>query len=196
MEGDYDWRTDKQFKEWSAKILVNEFTFEYTLEFTGINKWEFESDDWQKIAKDIFTSLAKRWNANMKKEKEGKIVAYAAITLCYASVPYHLLKKGQTPITELLAQMIIRATFYEYNMDTSIKRTIPFPEEILIIKDENYKEDLQKGPMFPPAYEEWINALYNRASWWLSFLIYEREFRGDKPAVFKSNLISFESSIP
>jgi hypothetical protein len=37
--------------------------------------------------------------------------------------------------------------------------------------------------MFPQAYRKWIWDLYNKASWWLCFLVFEREKRADKPPV-------------
>lgn len=167
---EYDWRTDKQFLKWNSKLCHDKFTFENAIEFIGIDKWEFETEDWKKIAKDIFTPLAERWNSSTgREEKDGEILAFAAITLCYVSIPYHLLKKAD--ISELMAQMIIRVVFYEYNMCTDIERTIPMPEETLHIEVE---ENLRGGPMHPGAYTEWINDLYNSASWWLSFLIYNK----------------------
>jgi hypothetical protein len=54
-----------------------------------------------------------------------------------------------------------------------------------------YTERLDAGPIHPLIYNEWIEDKYNRASWWLSFWIYERNHRTNNPPVCPSAIAKF-----
>jgi hypothetical protein len=83
-------------------------TFEETIAFTGIDKWIFTSEDWKEKAKKVYVDLSKRWNINQKPQFRStplefvllqstdynKILSFAAVTLCYVSIPYRFFLKN------------------------------------------------------------------------------------------------------
>ncbi len=192
MTPNYDWRQDRQFCEWNNQLYEKKFTFDEVLAFTGIDKWVFVSNDWKTKATKVYNDLCTRWNRNSapqyKSDDATKIIGFAAIVLCYCSVPYDLLNTKFSSVTELMATMINRVYFYEYYIRVSIPPETKIPCDVFALPNP---ERLDMGPIHPSAYREWIDEKYNRASWWLSFWIYEKNFRSDKPPVFPSEIAKF-----
>lgn len=180
----YNWRTDEVYMKWQKENLYDRFfSFDEVVEFVGVDKWPWlEGNRWKDdFAKAEWARLVNRWNQHNKitrtKDSEPKTKGFAAITLLYVALPYNLLNKSIDVISDFQAKMIVRCVFYESNM-------------CYILDCFETDEDLTGGPVFPPAYEQWINQLYNEASWWLSFFIYDKLFRSDKPQI-KPQIIPF-----
>jgi len=179
MEG-YDWQTDPVYQAWEKRVLFDaSYTFEETVHLCAIDKWKWQKPEWRERAKATWLTYVARWNRNTDHAKfrsasAEKTVGFAAICLLYAALPYELLYDGVSEecadVSAFVARMANRMVFYERGQHD-------------VIDCFTLSEDLTGGPIYPPAYERWITDLYEQASWWLSFMLFERTMRADKETV-------------
>ena len=50
---------------------------------------------------------------------------------------------------------------------------------------EPFREEDDGGPIFPPAYMQWLDSTYNGACWWACYTVYERQ--NNLPPVIESH---------
>jgi hypothetical protein len=182
MEESYNWRTDSVYKDWEKRVLFDaSYTFDETVEICGVGKWKWQKPEWREQAKAVWLKYVARWNrdadhATFRSTAVDKTVGFAAICLLYAALPYKLLHDGVSDecsdVSVFVAQMANRMFFYEQGQHDG-----DFVDCFVL------SEDLTGGPMFPPAYRQWITNLYQSASWWLSFLVFERTMRADNESM-------------
>ncbi|CAH6419494.1 Hypothetical protein HVR_LOCUS674 [uncultured virus] len=165
QKGRIYWKDDPEFKKFNEVLYTNQFkSFDEVYEFCGMESWPwiYSGSDPIIKARKQWNKLRKRWKSNTK---TCKLPGYAAITLLYAVLPYEKLGTQMgTVLNNFEAKQANAAYFYEIGQYYMGGKNLP-------IKNI---EDLSGGPIFPPAYQHWLDEKYNRASWWLSYLVYER----------------------
>lgn len=179
---EYDWRTDPVYAEWQAKLYKERMSFDATVKRCGVDTWNWKDEAWRETARKQWESFAVRWNEQKGVEayEEGEVttLGFAAITLCYAVLPFEMLRGDEDQeckdVSVMIAQMANRAHFFEFGMHQGD-----------LLDCFELDEDLTGGSPFPPVWLQWISELYNSASWWLSFLVFEREKRADKPSMLE-----------
>lgn len=151
----------KHFHKWTKFLYSTEFTWREAIEFCMIHTWPFSSG-WETESKTKWDSLI---SVRIRKG-EPKMPAYMAITFAFLSLPYHRLRKTGprcTYVPEILAQQINVGLLYERG------------ECFVTFKDYG-GITAADGPYFPPQYSDWLGNQYNKASWYITFLLYESRY--------------------
>lgn len=164
QKGRLFWKKDPLFQEFNEQMYTEKFlSFSNVFEFSTASEWPWSDKDWIPNVSKHWNNLCNRWKSHTKSTK---LPGFAAITLLFAVLPYDKLgQKLGTVLTEFESNHINAAYFYEIGQYHNGKENLQIQN----------LEDLTGGPLYPPAYEQWINQKYNMASWWLTYMVYERK---------------------
>ena len=155
------WKDDVVFIKFNDRLYKESWTFEETLKISTIDTLTFKSkkeDVYSKMKEEWLKHIIK-WNEEENIDVQDKIFGYAALTFIFMVLPYNELD-NVGKFTEFEANQINICYFYNTNGDY-----LPF---------KNMEELFNAGPIYPPAYKMWIEDKYNQASWWITYMVYER----------------------
>ena len=100
-------------------------------------------------------------NKDSKDSKDSKkIIGYVGLIILYAVLPYDKLDDVGKYFTNFEINNINICYFCISNCDN-----LPF---------EDLDDLINAGPIFPPAYQEWLEDQYNQASWCILYMVYEK----------------------
>jgi len=155
------WKDDEEFVKFNDKMLKELFTFGEILDLSTFKDIEFTSEiDWSEVENE-WTAFVKDWNEVRNVECDGdelKCLGFVGLTYLMTVFPYDKIKNPSI-FCQHEAEMFNIITFYN-------KQTyLPF---------EDMPELFDSGPISPPAYQQWIDHKYNSASWWVTYIVYER----------------------
>jgi hypothetical protein len=177
------WKEDKEFQIFNKNLYENMFTFEETLKLAQFDSYQF--DDTNEVLLNMkieWTKLIAEWNEIEKIKHDDRSFGYVVLTYLFVVLPYERLIDPNKYFTHFEINQINIAYFYVQN--TAYSKPLPF---------ENLEELFNSGPIFPPAYQQWINNKYNKASWWITYMIYEKN-NGFLPLI-KSEQAVFNKNI-
>lgn len=154
------WKDDDEFMEFNNKMLSEKATFEEILELSTLKNLPFKEEiDWNEI-KRKWNPLVEEWNTIRGEtiEEPLKAIKFVGLTYLINVFPFDKLTSGDV-FAQHEVEILTVITFYNK------QKYLPF---------KNMPELLNCPPYFPPAYEEWINRKYDSASWWATYIVYER----------------------
>lgn len=166
------WKIDPKFTEFNGKLFNEFWSFEDVCKFVQFDNYLFGNDHDRKqildTMKSDWLSYVNEWNRleNINRTNEAK--GFVAITYLFIVIPYEKIDNVGKYFTLFEANNINIAYFYNTNGDY-----LPFAD---------VEELFDRGPSLPCAYQEWINDKYNRASWWISYMVYEK-INGFSPVI-------------
>ena len=150
------WKDDKQFLKFNNDMLKNLFTFQEILELSTLRSTLSEDINWDEIEKE-WKGYVSEWNEIRDIQSSQKALGFVGLTYLMVVFPYDKIKTGAFCNHELV--IFNRAYFY------NTSAYLPF---------ECVEKLSNEGPMFPPAFAEWLFRLYDRASWWITYIVWER----------------------
>lgn len=162
--GKYEWKTDPVYLKFQADVLYGTLTFEGALKWTEVEKWSWLNKEWKTTTKKEWERLSRKWKRNNNFGENDALKGFAAITLIYSSLPYYDLNRDEGDVSEFLATMINRCIYQE-------------TRHLLAGTMFRIEENLLSCPVDFADYDAHIDNLYNSASWWLCFLIFESHYR-------------------
>lgn len=164
------WKEDPVYQVFNNQLYNEFWTFDQTSKICGLEKFTFKSESDQILAamKEQWLKYISDWNKIEKIAHQDKTKGFVAIVYFFIVLPYEKLDDVGKYFTLYEANMINIAYFYNTNGEY-----LPFAD---------IDELFHSGPLFPGAYEEWLNDKYNNASWWISYMVYEKN-NGLKPII-------------
>lgn len=158
IKGRVFWKEDPRFQEFNTCLYQEFWTFEKALEVSTLVKIIPENQ--KEAMKTRWLEYVTEWNKVRGIGFVDRTKGFAALTFIFVSFPYHLVSDIGKYFTQFEVQQI--NVCYYYNTDDL---SIP------LLGAENL---FDCGPVFPPAYLQWLDEKYDRASWWLSYMVYEK----------------------
>lgn len=154
------WKKDEEFLKFNKQMYDEYFTFDEIFAFSTLDKvLKFNSDiDLNKIRN--------KWNTYIKKWNEIENINYIDKTKGFVAITYLMLVLPYKNINNI-------EVFTEFDINNI--NVIYFYNKSKYINYTGIEELFDSGPFFPPAYRDWLNDKYNRASWWVAYRIYERK---------------------
>jgi hypothetical protein len=165
-----NWKEDPNFKSFNERLYNEMWNFEKTLEVCKFDKYTFKGnrDEILKSMKEKWLKNIQEWNSveNINNSEETK--GFCAMTFLFFVLPYGELDDVGKYFTTVESNMINIIYFYNTNGQ--------------YLNFEGTEELFNSGPMFPPAYQQWLDNKYNSASWWTSYMVYEK-INGYEPLI-------------
>lgn len=162
------WKNDDKYNKFSEKLYNEFWTFEKTVKFTNVqNDLKLTNKQW-KNTKEIWLEYVEKWNKMEQIPYKNQTKGFVAIAYLYAFIPYENIYDVDKYLTEFEASNINTIYFYNMNGD--------------YIQFKNYEELIFGGPIYPSEYKKWLDDKYNRASWWITYMVYEK-INGLKPII-------------
>ena len=151
------WKDDKQFLEFNNKMLKKKYSFDEILKISTFGKLDFtEKINWNNIKKE-WNTLVNEWNHIENIDDRNKGYGFVGLVYLITLFPY---KKLKDP-----------GIFFEHEIN--VFNRVYFYHTSQCLPFQNL-EDLFSGPTYPPAYQDWINEKYNGASWWITYIVWEK----------------------
>ena len=156
------WKVDPEYQKFHNRLYDEFWTFEETCAIVQFDKFVFKENKEEilKTMKTEWTKYATKWNAQENIDSMDKIKSFVAISYLFIVIPFQKLDDVGKYFTENEANMINIVYFRESNC-----QYLPF---------ENLEELFASGPVFPPAYAEWLEQKCNSACWWIGYSVYEK----------------------
>ena len=152
------WKNDPEWKEFSNR-LYEKMTFERALDLSTVKIWGTESKiDWEHEMKPAWLKLVQKWNAKRDIDSAGETMGFVALVYIFVTFPYEKLS-SPLPITHQEATNIHFAAWYE---------------SVTLPRFKNMTDWDESGPLFPPAFTQWMDSRYDSVSWWLTYMAYEK----------------------
>jgi hypothetical protein len=154
---------DTVFQAFNKTLYTSDWDFDRAWKLCNFESWKWQNPvkEWIDDAKNKYNMLVEEWNYRRELKNKSDTLytyGYCALTHVFIVVPFeHLGSNLGTYLNEFQVTQINRIKFY--NNEPMIPVT--------------NVEDLLVGPAHPAAYEQYLNDLYDRASWWCSYFVYE-----------------------
>ena len=163
------WKDDVEFNKFNNKLYNEMWTFEETLKISTLENCNFKGDKKQilETIKNKWLEYVSEWNDEEDMDNKNKTKGFVALTFLFIVIPYNELDDIGKYFTNFEVNNI--STCYFYNTSKYLNFV-------------NIDDLFKNGPMFPPAYREWLNDRYDNAAWWLSYMTYEKN-NGLKPII-------------
>lgn len=158
------WKQDIDFINFNDRMLNEKFTFEQCLKLSTFDKLPFsDKPNWETI-KSEWKQLVEEWNRirGVKQEPTSKALGFVGLVYLMVVFPYKQLSDASV-FCQHEVEIFNRAYFYVQNKPYC---ALPF---------QDLEELFDSGPIYPPAYSRWLDDLYNKASWWITYIVYERK---------------------
>lgn len=152
------WQSDDKFMEFNKRLYNEYWTFEETYTICKIDELNLDENTLVDM-KNKWTTLVIDWNEAEDIQYKDKAKGFVAITYMFIVIPYHKLEDIGKQFTEFDTNNISICYFYN---------------NYSYIGFDGAEELFNSGPMYPPAYMEWLDRKFNQASWWLSYMVYEK----------------------
>ena len=156
------WKEDPKFQAFNQRLYNEMWTFEEVLNISTINNFQFKNPK-QKIfdkMKIEWTKYITKWNKEEGINNSQRIKGFAALCYLFIVLAYEELDDIGKYFTNFEVNKINICYFYNTNGEY-----LPFV---------GIEELLHNGPMLPGAYQRWLDEKYERASWWISHIVYEK----------------------
>lgn len=156
------WKVDPEFQQFNNRLYKEMWTFEETSEIAKLNNFIFNTDRDEILTnmKQQWLKYITEWNKLERIDEPNKIKGFAALTFLFIVLPYDKLDDVGKYFTNFEANMINIAYFYNSNGH--------------YLAFEDIDELFDSGPLWPAAYQQWLDTKYNSACWWISYMIYEK----------------------
>lgn len=156
------WKDDPEFTKFNDRLYNDMWTFEETCDIARFNNFIFkiDVDSFKNQMKQDWFEYIKEWNRLENINEAEKIKGFAALTYFFIVLPFKELDNPGKYFTHFEINNINVAYFYDTNGDY-----LPF---------DGLNELFDSGPIHPAVYGEWLDRKYNSASWWISYMVFEK----------------------
>jgi hypothetical protein len=158
------WKVDPRFTEFNKKIFNEIWDFEDTYKIVQFDKYLFSNNhDRKQILESMkldWLKYVNEWNRMENISVIDKAKGFVAICYFFMVIPYDKLDSVAKYFTSFEANNINIVYFYNTGYE--------------YISFADTEELFNSGPVHPGAYREWLDDKYNHASWWISYMVYEK----------------------
>lgn len=157
-----DWRKDDAYLAFNNEMLNNTFTFEQIVDL--IAPFLSLTIDWSEM-RPGWIELVKEWNViEGREDSPEKALGFVGITYLFSLLPFETI--GVEKISEVFnlhERNVINLVHFYINSDSHP-----------VLLESGAQDVASMPPVFPPAFQEFVDEQYNRSSFWLAHMVYER----------------------
>lgn len=158
------WEHDELFVLFNNQMLSEFFSFQQLLQLSTFKDLDFlQPMNWEDI-EISWNGLVLEWHKREGRQVDSikepvKSLGHVGLTYLMAVFPYEALKDPSAVFSQHEAEEMNLISVYV------TQRYLPFLE---------MPDLFNESPMHPGACSEWMDDRFNRASWWVTYIIYER----------------------